>query len=211
MGQTFDSNSGIERIDGSEITRTFKIRANNISQDNIWDFSEIELVNVDVIKGRNGNDSIIGSAVDDSIQGDSGRDTLDGGLGHDHLNGGKDNDFLSGGAGNDTLTGGKGSDGFVFHSFDEGVDAITDFSIKDDTLIFSATGFSEDLVAGAVSNHIFTLGTAATSEQHRFIYDGSSGYLFYDSDGTGDNEQVRIALLDSGLNLSNENLLIVLI
>ncbi len=75
---------------------------------------------------------------------------------------------------------------------------------KDDTLIFSATGFSEDLVAGAVSNHIFNLGTAATSEQHRFIYDGSSVYLFYDSDGTGDNEQVRIALLDSGLNLGNE-------
>ena len=211
LGLTFDSNSGIERIDGSQIAGNLEIRADYIRQDNLWDFSEIELVNVDVINGRKGHDSIIGSAIDDSIQGDSGNDTLDGGLGHDHLNGGKDNDFLSGGAGDDTLTGGRGADGFVFNSFDEGVDAITDFSIKDDTLIFSATGFSEDLVAGAVSDHIFTLGTAATSKQHRFIYDGSSGYLFYDSDGTGDNEQVRIALLDSGLNLGNENLLIVLI
>ena len=206
LGLIFDSDSGIERIDGSQIAGNLEIRAHNLSQDNLWDFSEIELVNVDVINGRNGNDSIIGSVVDDSIQGDSGNDTLDGGLGNDTLNGGNDNDFLFGGAGDNTLTGGRGKDSFVFNSPNEGVDTITDFSVKNDTLIFSTAGFGEDLAAGVVNSNLFTLGTAATSEQHRFIYNVNSGYLFYDSDGNGDNEQVKIALLNSGLNLGNENL-----
>ena len=182
-----------------------EIRADHPQLDNVWDFSEMELVNVDLINGNKGNDHIIGSAGNDSIKGESGSDTLEGGLGNDLLDGGNDHDFLSGGLGEDTLTGGKGADGFVFNSPDEGVDTITDFSVKDDTLIFSTTGFSENLIGSAVSHEMFVMGTAATTGEHRFIYDGNSGYLFYDSDGNGDSDKVRIALLDSGLKLDNNN------
>lgn len=58
---------------------------------------------------------------------------------------------------------------------------------------------------------MFILGKAATSSSHRFIYNVGSGDLFYDSDGIGGNEQVRIAQLDSGLSLSNDHLLVGLI
>ncbi|MDJ0682431.1 MAG: hypothetical protein QNJ18_21535 [Xenococcaceae cyanobacterium MO_167.B52] len=52
---------------------------------------------------------------------------------------------------------------------------------------------------------MFTLGAAATTSTHRFMYDGASGDLFYDSDGTGNNEQVRVAKLGSNFSLTNDN------
>ena len=211
LGLVFDSDSGIERIDGSEIVETLEIRADYIWLDNVWDFSEMELVNVDLINGRKGHDSIIGSRSNDSLKGESGNDTLDGGLGNDLLDGGDDDDLLFGGVGDDTLKGGKGADTFVFNNPDEGVDTITDFSVKDDILIFSSSGFAKDLRASAVTDEMFVIATAATSEHHRFIYDDISGNLFYDSDGNGDREQMRIALLDSGLKLENEHFWIGLI
>jgi len=55
------------------------------------------------------------------------------------------------------------------------------------------------------------MGRALRSTHPCFIYDVSSGYLFYDSDGIGDNKQVKIAQLDFPLNLDNKILLIGLI
>jgi hypothetical protein len=43
-----------------------------------------------------------------------------------------------------------------------------------------------------------------------FIYDIDNGYFFYDSDGTGENGLVKIARLDSGLNLDKNDLSITL-
>ena len=105
LGLVFDSDSGIERIDGSEIVETLEIRADYIWLDNVWDFSEMELVNVDLINGRKGHDSIIGSRSNDSLKGESGNDTLDGGLGNDLLDGGHDDDLLLGNLGEDTSLG----------------------------------------------------------------------------------------------------------
>ncbi len=75
-------------------------------------------------------------------------------------------------------------------------------------MVFSAAGFGGNLTAGMVKGGIFTVGTAATTEQHRFIYNASSGDFFYDSDGTGDREQVKIAQLDSGLSLGSDDLFV---
>ena len=148
-------------------------------------------VEVGVTKsGSNKNDTWRGTKGDDLYQGLNGNDTINGGMG------------------NDTLSGGKGNDSFIFNSFNQGVDTITDFSVKEDTLVFSAAGFGGNLVAGKVNSNLFTLGTAATSSSHRFIYDAGSGDLFYDNDGIGGNEQIKIAQLDSGLSLSNGDLLV---
>ena len=57
---------------------------------------------------------------------------------------------------------------------------------------------------------MFTLGTVATTSEHRFIYDIDNVYFFYDSDGTGENGLVKIAQLDSGLNLDKSDLSISL-
>ena len=74
--------------------------------------------------------------------------------------------------------------------------------------MFSAAGFGGNLTVGMVKGGMFTVGTAATTEQHRFIYNVGSGDFFYDSDGTGENERIKIAQLDSGLSLGNDNLFV---
>jgi Ca2+-binding RTX toxin-like protein len=162
----------------------------------------------DIYQGLNGNDLLSGGNGNDTLSGNNGNDELSGEAGDDLLVGDNGNDTLIGGLGNDTINGGKGNDVLVFNSSNQGVDTITDFSVKEDTLVFSAAGFGGNLVAGKVSSQMFTLGTAATSSSHRFIYHVGSGDLFYDSDGIGSNEQIKIAQLDSGLSLSNGDLLV---
>ena len=164
----------------------------------------------DIYRGLNGEDLLSGGMGNDLLSGNNGKDKLAGEAGDDILFGDNGNDTLIGGLGNDTINGGRGSDSFVFNSPNEGVDTISDFSVKDDTLVFSAAGFGGNLTVGTVSSEMFTIGTAATSNEHRFIYDAGSGDLFYDSDGIGDREQVEIAHLDSGLSLDNNNLFVSL-
>ena len=203
LGSEFNSSSGIEVIDGSEIEQTFKIRGDNNEVNNVWDFSDIDLIDVDLINGRKGDDQIIGSAIADLLKGGSGNDILEGGLGNDSLEGGDNDDILNGGLGEDTLTGGKGAD--IFEIIDgQGFDVITDFSTTHDNLIFSTTGWIDNVVA--VSDEMFVLGTAATTSEQNFIYDQLTGDLFYDSDGNGSNEQIKIASLDSRPNLTHDNL-----
>ena len=146
------------------------------------------------------------SVIDVDAQGD----VLLGGDGNDYLVGKQGNDTIDSGAGSDYLAGGAGSDRFVFNSPNEGLDTIADFAVEDDTLVFSADGFSGNLTAGMVDSQMFTVGTAATSNEHRFIYDAGSGDFSYDSDGTGDNEQVKIASLNNGLALTHNNLIVEL-
>lgn len=116
------------------------------------------------------------------------------------------NDTLNGNMGSDRLEGGAGEDRFIFNSPYDGVDTIVDFSVEDDTIVFSANGFGGNLTAGMVSSEMFTVGTAATSNEHRFIYDAGSGDLSYDSDGIGEQEQIKLASLKPDLTLTHNNL-----
>ncbi|MGK7948421.1 MAG: hypothetical protein AB4368_06350 [Xenococcaceae cyanobacterium] len=129
---------------------------------------------------------------------------LNGEAGDDFLVGEAGDDFLDGGTGDDFLIGGAGNDVFEFFNIlDDGVTTISDFSTTDDELVFYI--YDNNLVSGQVSSDMLTLGTAATTDQHRFIYDDSNGNLFYDRDGIGGNEQIQLAQL--GSNLSFEALL----
>jgi Ca2+-binding RTX toxin-like protein len=148
--------------------------------------------------------NITGSDFNDTIAGGTGNDTIAGGLGNDSLVGSTGNDRLFGGIGNDTLSGGSGNDSLVFERLGEGIDTITDFSVNNDLLVFSTT-FDAALVVGSVTSQMFRIGTAATSNEHRFIYNAGSGDLFYDSDGIGTNEQLKIASLGTNLSLTNNN------
>jgi Ca2+-binding RTX toxin-like protein len=144
-----------------------------------------------------------------NIKGTDFNDTLNGGTGNDSLLGNTGDDRLFGGSGSDTLAGGQGRDSLVFGRPSEGIDTITDFSVNDDTLVFSAS-FDAGLVAGSVTSQMFRIGTAATTNEHRFIYNAGSGDLFYDSDGVGANEQIKIAALETNLSLTNNNFLVAL-
>ena len=157
----------------------------------------------DSLAGGGGNDTLQGGDDDDLLFGNGQNDTLYGDDGDDLLNGGSGVDRLQGGRGEDILTGGRGRDNFVFVSFREGTDTITDFSPQDDTMWFVTTGFAGISTTGMISSQMLRIGSDATTSSHRFIYNSGSGDLFYDSDGSGSSARVLLAELDSGLALTN--------
>jgi Ca2+-binding RTX toxin-like protein len=99
-----DLGSSIERINGD-------FGFNQIigsGYDDRWDFSQTELINIHLIDGLSGHDTITGSLGNDIIKGGKGYDTLNGGAGDDtFLVSGNDDDFdaITGGEGLDTIQG----------------------------------------------------------------------------------------------------------
>jgi len=152
----------------------------------------------------------IGNKLDNTITGNDSTNILSGKRGNDTILGEGGIDLIVGGVGDDILTGGDGADAFYRWRSGTGVDTITDFQVGEDKLYFSARGFGGDLVGVGVLSELtqeqFTLGTAATTQSDRFIYDTDTGNLFFDIDGTGDIAQVQIATLSSGLALSNTDI-----
>ncbi|MEH2243471.1 beta strand repeat-containing protein [Nostoc sp.] len=151
---------------------------------------------------------ISGTGYDDLIVGSNGNDTLRGDFG---------NDILTGGKGNDTLYGEDGTDTFAFNSFNEGVDSIDDFNFFDyqskttnELIQVSADGFGGGLSSGLLKANQFTIGTSATTNTQRFIYNSATGGLFFDLDGSKSGfTQVQFAQLSTGLSLTENNFVVV--
>lgn len=169
--------------------------------------------------GTNDDDVLIGEAGADSFQGREGNDTLYGGAGDDTLIGDSDggsfdsnaenNDILIGGLGNDILTGGSGTNRFFRWYSTTGIDTITDFQVGKDTLNVSTRGFGGGLVKETVlAEDQFIIGSDARDSNSRFIYDQSTGALFFDADGTGSSEQIQIVQLSTGLAMTNTNIFV---
>ena len=127
---------------------------------------------------------------------------ISGNAGKNNLIGTNYTDQLVGGNGNDTLTGGAGADFFLFNTAPNAksnLDTITDFVSGVDKLQVSKAVFSKlgsatgDLAAGQ-----FWSAAGATSghdSDDRFIYNTTSGALYYDADGSGRGAAVQIALI----------------
>ncbi|MEH2290651.1 calcium-binding protein [Nostoc sp.] len=159
-----------------------------------------------LLDGGDGNDSLIASFA-------SGNNTVIGGNGDDTLTGGDGDAILIGGKGNDRLFGEGGIDTFVFNSFDEGLDLIRDFGANNEPnelIQVSAAGFGGGLSAGVLQASQFTLGESATTSSQRFIYNSTTGALFFDQDGSaGAFTQVQFAGLSPGLSITNNNFVVV--
>ncbi|MBD2520399.1 calcium-binding protein [Nostoc sp. FACHB-973] len=175
-----------------------------------------------------GDNTLNGGAGDDtlSVSGSSGDNLLFGGDGNDFLSisgyssdpgdpyyfyDSRSNGYntLSGGAGNDTLIGASGIVTFVFNSFNEGLDTIDDFNLGQ-VIRVSAVGFGGGLSTGVLSASEFTIGTSATTSTQRFIYNSTTGALFFDQDGSAAGfTQVQFALVTAGLSLTNNNFAVV--
>ena len=56
---------------------------------------------------------------------------------------------------------------------------------------------------GALAANAFVIGSAATTADHRIIYDATTGALFYDADGDGAGAAMQFATLGAGLALTN--------
>ena len=133
-----------------------------------------------------GFEGVIGTAFADTLTGSSSADVLRGGGGNDVISGGDGNDVLAGGEGADTLNGGIGNDTFLFDTAPNAVDTIQDFSANSaDMIELSSSMFSGIGTSGTLNAADFSAGDASTvvGAGVNVIYDGSTGNLYYDSNG----------------------------
>ncbi|WP_165820100.1 cadherin domain-containing protein [Microvirga sp. KLBC 81] len=134
--------------------------------------------------------------------GTSGRDIFVGGEGADRF---------YGKLGNDVLKGGLGQDIFVFNTrlASTNIDAIRDFSVRDDTIWLSRSIFTKAGPVGTLSRDAFWTGPTAHNASDRIIYNRETGALSYDADGNGAGRAVKFAQLTAGLNLSSADFVVI--
>ncbi|CAN5370284.1 hypothetical protein BH10PSE7_BH10PSE7_27670 [soil metagenome] len=166
----------------------------------------------DVVAAIGGNDLVLGLAGADSLYGGSGQDVLLGGTGNDLLSGGDGVDLLIGGAGADELSGGGGTDRFVFTQIKSGSagDRIFGFDHGSDKLVFDNDTFTGlGATEGPLASDAFHVGAAAADDSDRLIYNAATGVLRYDGDGAGGAGSIRIATLDSHVQLTSADFSII--
>jgi Ca2+-binding RTX toxin-like protein len=129
-----------------------------------------------------------GNGLNNVLRGNSANNSLDG-------QGGNDNLFGNGGI--DTLTGAAGQDRFAYTNPIHGLNIITDFSVTQDKIQISRSGFglaAEFRANGSLPAAAFVLGSSATNASTRFIYDAVSGILSFDQDGNGGAMAIALVL-----------------
>ncbi|MFB2892387.1 beta strand repeat-containing protein [Aerosakkonemataceae cyanobacterium BLCC-F50] len=120
-----------------------------------------------------------GNNLDNVITGNAGNNILTGGAG---------NDTLIGGAGSDNLSGGGGNDVFVYTSFADRNDIISDFNINQDKLDLRGLNLGAN---------------AITSGFLRFNQSGSSTLVQVDLDGIGTASTFSTLVTLNGVNSNN--------
>ncbi|MDJ0825475.1 MAG: Ig-like domain-containing protein [Rhodobacter sp.] len=101
---TINGTNGDDLIDESGATSKVKIKGKD------GDDTLIGGSGNDDIKGQDGNDELIGNAGNDKLNGGDGDDTIEGGDGEDDIKGGKGKDTVLGGKNDDEIDGGSGDD-----------------------------------------------------------------------------------------------------
>ncbi|PMN91619.1 calcium-binding protein [Enterovibrio norvegicus] len=142
-----------------------------------------------VIRGNNGNETLLGDDANntisgekgnDIIEGDGGDDTLDGGAGNDAVSGGNGNDQLWGGGGSDTLFGNEGNDKLYAEGGNDQLDG----------------GAGDDLLVADIGNNILTGGSGAdtfSAGDYREYATQNSQYNNTVTDFDGDEDSIIVA------------------
>lgn len=135
---------------------------------------------------------------------------LGGNIGADVLAGGGGNDMLWGDAGHDTLTGGAGADAFEFSTVaGSSSDRITDFAAAEDEIWLDADIYGlpgGTLAAGGYKE--IGPGGGAVDAGDRILYNGSTGQVYFDKDGSGAAAPVLLATLDNRADLNAWNFVV---
>ncbi|MEZ0170216.1 calcium-binding protein [Microvirga sp. TS319] len=128
----------------------------------------------------------------------------------DRLGGDAGDNALYGMDGADILTGGAGRDAFVFMGVLDGynIDQITDYTVGEDK-IHLFWGMFEGLGMGPLAANAFVVGSAATQNEHRIIYNAATGALSFDADGSGAGAAIQFATLTANLPLSANDFLVI--
>ncbi|MCB1494827.1 MAG: hypothetical protein KDJ86_03495 [Bauldia sp.] len=142
------------------------------------------------VKGKDGNDILLG---------DDGKDVLIG-------NGGKD--ILSGGLHKDKMKGGGGKDWFVFDSALGGKnkETIKDFKENKDKLFLEEDVFAS--VGNKVNKKELAFGDQADDGNDYLIYNQGKGKLWYDEDAKGGSAKVLVAKLKHNPDLDHKDFMV---
>lgn len=161
-------------------------------------------LNVDRLYGQAGNDTLYGGLGGDTLYGGSGDDTLYangsndldnernylfGGSGNDTIFGSVSGDQIRGGTGADTITSGMGGDRFLYSSFEDTGDTITDYMSGWDAFDFTGLGMNYSFV-GQVSSP-FQLRPG----QVGYVVSEGNSTLYLDGYGTEAGIDLQIVLL----------------
>jgi Ca2+-binding RTX toxin-like protein len=143
--------------------------------------------------------------------GNVGNNVLTGNSANNRLSGGLGNDTLNGGLGNDILTGGAGLNVFLFDAklFTNNIDKIMDFAVADDTIYLENSIFSKLTKIGILNAAYFKIGAVAIDNNDYLIYNKTTGALFYDDDGNGENAAVQFATLSLNLAMINADFFVI--
>jgi Ca2+-binding RTX toxin-like protein len=117
---------------------------------------------------------------------------------------------LDGKGGADVLVGLEGADRFAFTTALGGgnVDTVSGFSVADDTIVLENAVFA-GLATGALEAGAFATGAAASQADDRIVYNGATGALLFDADGSGAGAAVQFATLAGGLALTSADVLVI--
>jgi Ca2+-binding RTX toxin-like protein len=136
-----------------------------------------------------------------NIQGTTGNDSLVGGTGNDTIYGNAGNDTIEGKGGNDSVSGGGGQDVYVFHEYGAAnADTVANFdtnwdALRFDSSAFTALGGAGHFAAGDARFYGAAGATTAHDADDRFVYNTSTGQLYYDADGAGGADAQLVATL----------------
>jgi Ca2+-binding RTX toxin-like protein len=157
--------------------------------------------------------SYIGSSQDDFLFADGLGSEIRGKAGNDDIIGGDTGQTLKGGSGNDLIFahdgfcffyGGGGDDVFVFADPTKPSN-VKDFNPEQDLIGLDGYGF-DAIGPGFLQDSQFRIGTHAQTAEQIIIYDQKTGNLYYDGDGSGVTlAQVNFAKLSNGLDLAAGN------
>jgi serralysin len=206
-----DGNDGFDTLQfsGGRSAVTVDMRAGTAAGGGTGGSGRVAFSDMERVEGTRFNDRLTAGDDGDQLLGGRGNDTLRGGAGDDNLsadgtttgfNLGSGADWLSGRGGNDGLTGGDGNDSFVFEvePGEANADFVADFVSGLDRLLLDDAAHANIGPRGrfAVGDERFFAAAGATSghdASDRVVYDLSTGDLYYDADGSGAGEAMRIA------------------
>lgn len=128
---------------------------------------------------------------------------LTGNKGNNTLSGLDGDDILDGLGGNDRYIGGDGNDTFHLSTAPNAksnVKTIEDFTSGEDTLDINTAAFKwkgAPLGALLAENFVSNDSGLAETATQRFVYNNTSGELFYDADGSGRGKAVLVAVFEN--------------
>jgi Ca2+-binding RTX toxin-like protein len=194
---TLVGGAGVDIADYTTATTAITLSLALTTAQNTGGAGSDTLSGIEGLSGGTAADRLTGNDSDNLLWGKAGNDTLIGAGGADQLRGGD---------GLDTLTGGAGADWFIFDTAANATtnkDTITDFTSGTDKLQFSKAIFTglSGAALGSLTTDAFWSGagiTTAHDATDRFIYNSTTGALFYDDDGNAaGSAAVQVALLGS--------------